>query len=337
MKFFIYLFLIFVPLLNSMDKITLIHEGEERSYLIFMPSVKKDSYELVIGLHGFTGSASGFEKETTGGFNLYAEEQGLIVVYPQGKYFYPSYEITNENGNKITQTSYSSSWNHLGPLIAGNKDEIIKENPTELLENPKTGKKLPEFLTIEEIELLVNQIDRSKKEGERNLAIIEVLYGCGLRVTELIELKISEIYWEEGFIRIIGKGNKERLVPLGKIASKHLKIYLNEIRVHQKVKDLFVDHVFINKNGSKISRVMIFKIVKKLTEKAGIQKNISPHSLRHSFATHLVEGGADLRSVQEMLGHQSITTTEIYTHLDKNYLKQAILDHHPLEKIKMDW
>jgi integrase/recombinase XerD len=216
-------------------------------------------------------------------------------------------------------------------------EKIIKENPTELLENPKTGKKLPEFLTIEEIELLVNQIDRSKKEGERNLAIIEVLYGCGLRVTELIELKISEIYWEEGFIRIIGKGNKERLVPLGKIASKHLKIYLNEIRVHQKVKDLFVDHVFINKNGSKISRVMIFKIVKKLTEKAGIQKNISPHSLRHSFATHLVEGGADLRSVQEMLGHQSITTTEIYTHLDKNYLKQAILDHHPLEKIKMDW
>ena len=216
-------------------------------------------------------------------------------------------------------------------------EKIIKENPTELLENPKTGKKLPEFLTIEEIELLVNQIDRSKKEGERNLAIIEVLYGCGLRVTELIELKISEIYWKEGFIRIIGKGNKERLVPLGKIASKHLKIYLNEIRVHQKVKDLFVDHVFINKNGSKISRVMIFKIVKKLTEKAGIQKNISPHSLRHSFATHLVEGGADLRSVQEMLGHQSITTTEVYTHLDKNYLKQAILDHHPLEKIKMDW
>lgn len=216
-------------------------------------------------------------------------------------------------------------------------EKIIKENPTELLENPKTGKKLPEFLTIDEIELIVNQIDRSKKEGERNLAIIEVLYGCGLRVTELIELKISEIYWEEGFIRIIGKGNRERLVPLGKIASRHLKIYLNEIRVHQKVKDLFVDHVFINKNGSKISRVMIFKIIKKLTEKSGIQKNISPHSLRHSFATHLVEGGADLRSVQEMLGHQSITTTEIYTHLDKNYLKQTILDHHPLEKIKMDW
>ena len=155
------------------------------------------------------------------------------------------------------------------------------------LENPKTGKKLPEFLTIDEIDSMVSQIDRSKSDGERNIAILEVLYGCGLRVTELIELKISEIYWKEGFIRIIGKGNKERLVPLGKIASKHLKIYLNEIRVHQKINNQFVDHVFINKNGKKLSRVMIFKIIKKLTEKAGIQKNVSPHTLRHSFATHL--------------------------------------------------
>ncbi len=216
-------------------------------------------------------------------------------------------------------------------------EKIIDNNPSELLENPKTGKKLPEFLTIDEIDLMVSQIDRSKSDGERNIAILEVLYGCGLRVTELIELKISEIYWKEGFIRIIGKGNKERLVPLGKIASKHLKIYLNEIRVHQKIDNQFIDYVFINKNGKKLSRVMIFKIIKKLTEKAGIQKNVSPHTLRHSFATHLVEGGADLRAVQEMLGHQSITTTEIYTHLDKNYLKQNILDYHPLEKSKMGW
>ena len=216
-------------------------------------------------------------------------------------------------------------------------EKIIDNNPSELLENPKTGKKLPEFLTIDEIDLMVSQIDRSKSDGERNIAILEVLYGCGLRVTELIELKISEIYWKEGFIRIIGKGNKERLVPLGKTASKHLKIYLNEIRVHQNIDNQFVDHVFINKNGKKLSRVMIFKIIKKLTEKAGIQKNVSPHTLRHSFATHLVEGGADLRAVQEMLGHQSITTTEIYTHLDKNYLKQNILDYHPLEKSKMGW
>tara|TARA_Y200000002_G_C22675057_1_gene661680 strand:+ start:132 stop:1049 length:918 start_codon:yes stop_codon:yes gene_type:complete len=216
-------------------------------------------------------------------------------------------------------------------------EKIIDNNPSELLENPKTGKKLPEFLTIDEIDLMVSQINRSKSDGERNIAILEVLYGCGLRVTELIELKISEIYWKEGFIRIIGKGNKERLVPLGKTASKHLKIYFNEIRVHQKIDSQFVDHVFINKNGRKLSRVMIFKIIKRLTEKAGIQKNVSPHTLRHSFATHLVEGGADLRAVQEMLGHQSITTTEIYTHLDKNYLKQNILDYHPLEKSKMGW
>ena len=185
------------------------------------------------------------------------------------------------------------------------------------------------------IDNLIKSIDRSKKEGERNLAMLEVLYGCGLRVSELIELKVSEIYWKEGFIRIIGKGNKERLVPLGKIASKHLKIYIDEIRVHQNnIKGHFIDHVFINKNGTKLSRVMVFKIIKTLALQSGIKKNISPHTLRHSFATHLVEGGADLRAVQEMLGHQSITTTEIYTHLDRNYLKQTILDHHPMEKKK---
>ena len=212
-------------------------------------------------------------------------------------------------------------------------EKEITTNPSDLIESPKIGKKLPEFLTIDEIDLLIQSIDRSKKEGERNLAMLEVLYGCGLRVSELIDLKISEIYWKEGFIRIIGKGNKERLVPLGKIASKHLKIYIKEVRVHQKnIKEQFIDHVFINKNGTKLSRVMIFKIIKSLKQKSGINKNISPHTLRHSFATHLVEGGADLRAVQEMLGHQSITTTEIYTHLDRNYLKQTILDHHPMEK-----
>ena len=212
-------------------------------------------------------------------------------------------------------------------------EKEITTNPSDLIESPKIGKKLPEFLTIDEIDLLIQSIDRSKKEGERNLAMLGVLYGCGLRVSELIDLKISEIYWKEGFIRIIGKGNKERLVPLGKIASKHLKIYIQEIRVHQKnIKEEFIDHVFINKNGTKLSRVMIFKIIKSLKQKSGINKNISPHTLRHSFATHLVEGGADLRAVQEMLGHQSITTTEIYTHLDRNFLKQTILDHHPMEK-----
>ena len=214
-------------------------------------------------------------------------------------------------------------------------EKEINVNPSELIESPKIGKKLPEFLTINEIDDLIKSIDRSKKEGERNLAMLEVLYGCGLRVSELIELKVSEIYWKEGFIGIIGKGNKEGLVPLGIIASKHLKIYIDEIRVHHnKIKDQFIDHVFINKNGSKLSRVMVFKIIKNLASHSGIKKNISPHTLRHSFATHLVEGGADLRAVQEMLGHQSITTTDIYTQLDRNYLKQTILDHHPMEKNK---
>lgn len=264
-------------------------------------------------------------------------------------------ELTSKKINKLSYQDFQSYLSHLNNqkinarsqsrVISSIRsffkylllEKIVDENPSDLLENPKTGKKLPEFLTINEVDELVQQIDRSKADGERNLAIIEVLYGCGLRVTELIELKISEIYWKEGFIRVIGKGNKERLIPLGKIATKHLKVYISEFRVHQKVTNEFIDHVFLNKNGKKLSRVMVFKIIKRLTELAGIKKNVSPHTLRHSFATHLVEGGADLRAVQEMLGHQSITTTEIYTHLDKNYLKQSILDHHPLEKTKMDW
>jgi len=213
-------------------------------------------------------------------------------------------------------------------------EELRSNNPAELLETPKTGRKLPDTLSVEEINLLIAAIDRTAKEGERNIAIIEVLYGCGLRVSELINLKISEIFWDEGFIRVIGKGSKQRLVPLGSIAVKHLKIYLNEIRIHAKIKPGSEDIVFLNRRGNHLTRVMIFTIIKQLAIKAEIKKNISPHTLRHSFATHLVEGGADLRAVQEMLGHESITTTEIYTHLDRSYLRQAILDHHPLEKKK---
>ena len=212
-------------------------------------------------------------------------------------------------------------------------EKLINSNPSELIETPKIGRKLPEFLSIEEIDTLISSIDRSKPDGERNVAIIEVLYGCGLRVSELINLSISEIYWDEGFIRIIGKGNKQRLVPLGSVATKHLKIYLKSIRnQHKKIENGCEDIVFLNKLGNKISRVMIFKIIKSLTLKSGIKKVVSPHTLRHSFATHLVEGGADLRAVQEMLGHESITTTEVYTHLDRSYLRQTILDHHPLER-----
>ncbi len=190
-------------------------------------------------------------------------------------------------------------------------EELRSNNPAELLESPKTGRKLPDTLSVEEINLLIAAIDRTAKEGERNIAIIEVLYGCGLRVSELISLKISEIFWDEGFIRVIGKGSKQRLVPLGSIAVKHLKIYLNEIRIHAKIKPGSEDIVFLNRRGNQLTRVMIFTIIKQLALKAEIKKNISPHTLRHSFATHLVEGGADLRAVQEMLGHESITTTEI--------------------------
>ena len=211
-------------------------------------------------------------------------------------------------------------------------ENIIDKNPTELLESPKIGRKLPDVLSLEEIEAMIDSIDRSKAEGERNVAIIEVLYSCGLRVSELTNLKLSEIYFDEGFIRIIGKGNKQRLVPLGSVASKHLKIYINEIRIHNKICSEYKDIVFLNRRGKKLTRVMIFTLVKKAVNLAGIRKNISPHSLRHSFATHLVEGGADLRAVQEMLGHQSITTTEIYTHLDRSYLMQNILNYHPLER-----
>jgi integrase/recombinase XerD len=211
-------------------------------------------------------------------------------------------------------------------------EDLITKNPTELLESPKIGRKLPDVLSINEINNIISAIDLSREGGERNKAIIETLYGCGLRVTELINLKISNIYFNEGFIRIIGKGDKERLAPIGQIALKQIKIYLNTIRVHQTIETGNEDILFLNKRGSKLSRVMIFMIIKELVERCGIKKKISPHTFRHSFATHLVDGGANLRAVQEMLGHESITTTEIYTHLDRAYLQSAIQQYHPRYK-----
>jgi len=205
----------------------------------------------------------------------------------------------------------------------------IQVDPTELIESPKLGRKLPDVLSIEEIDTILNGIDRSTPEGERNRAMLEVLYSCGLRVSELITLQISNIYFAEGFIRITGKGDKERLVPIGGQAIKHLNLYLNQVRVHQPIQAEFTDFAFLNRRGKGLTRVMIFTIIKNLVTAVGIDKTVSPHTFRHSFATHLVEGGADLRAVQEMLGHESITTTEIYTHLDRSYLKQTILDYHP--------
>ena len=205
----------------------------------------------------------------------------------------------------------------------------ISTDPTELIESPKLGRKLPDTLSIEEVDALIHAVDLSKPEGERNKTMLEVLYSCGLRVSELINLKISNIYFNDGFIRITGKGDKERLVPIGKQAIKCLDIYLNQVRNHQPIQTGCEDFAFLNRRGKPLSRVMIFTIIKNLAEKISLQKTISPHTFRHSFATHLIEGGADLRAVQEMLGHESITTTEIYTHLDRSFLKQTILDYHP--------
>lgn len=208
-------------------------------------------------------------------------------------------------------------------------ENIIEDDPTDLLELPRLGRKLPETLSLAEIDSMIGEIDRSKPEGERNKAILETLYSCGLRVTELVELKISNIYPEESFIRVIGKGDKERLVPIGQQALHQIALYVDQVRVHVDVKKGYEDFVFLNRRGAKLTRNMIFIIIKDLAERAGIHKSISPHTFRHSFATHLVEGGADLRAVQEMLGHESIITTEIYTHLDRSFLRAEILEHHP--------
>lgn len=208
-------------------------------------------------------------------------------------------------------------------------EEIITEDPTQLIEAPKLSRKLPDTLNIDEINLLLATIDASHQDGMRSKAIIEVLYGCGLRVSELSELRISNIFQDTEFIKIVGKGNKERIVPIGGSALKFLSLYINQVRLLLKIKKGHEDFVFLNRFGSRLSRISIFTLIKTLSAKAGIQKTISPHTFRHSFATHLIEGGADLRAVQEMLGHASITTTEIYTHLDRDYLRSVITQYHP--------
>jgi integrase/recombinase XerD len=213
-------------------------------------------------------------------------------------------------------------------------EKIVVASPAELLEAPRLGRKLPDTLSFDEIEKLLMAIDRSSPEGERNRCILEILYGCGLRVSELVNLQISNIYFKDEFIRVFGKGSKERLVPLGRVAKKHVKIYLDNIRLGLKPKKGEDDILFLNNRGSRLSRVMIFTIIKNLTAKAGIQKTISPHTFRHSFASHMIEGGANLRAVQDMLGHASITTTEIYTHLEKEFLRKNIEQFHPRYKNK---
>lgn len=204
-----------------------------------------------------------------------------------------------------------------------------KDNPTELLESPRLNRKIPSVLNIEEIDALIAAIDLSTLEGMRNKTILEVLYGCGLRVSELVTLKVSNLYLDVEFIKVEGKGSKERLIPIGHQAIKYLKIYLDEVRPHIPIQTGHEDIVFLNRRGKQLTRVMVFLIIKDLAKKIGLTKPISPHTFRHSFASHLVEGGADLRAVQDMLGHESITTTEIYTHIDKDYLQSVITQYHP--------
>ncbi len=208
-------------------------------------------------------------------------------------------------------------------------EDYRETNPMELIDSPKIGRKLPDTLSVEEIDQIIAQIDLSTPEGERNRAIVETLYACGLRVSELIELKLSDLFFDEGYINVIGKGGKQRFVPIGESTQKYITIYTDEIRNHLDIKNGHEDTLFLNRRGKQLTRAMIFTIVKRLVEKAGIHKQVSPHTFRHSFATHLLENGADLRAIQLMLGHESITTTEIYMHVDRSHLKEVIHNFHP--------
>lgn len=208
-------------------------------------------------------------------------------------------------------------------------EDYRTDNPLELIETPKTGRKLPDTLSVAEIDTLINAIDLSSNEGERNRAILETLYGCGLRVSELVSLKISDLFFDEGFVKITGKGNKQRFVPIGNLTQKYIELYKESVRNHVPIKKGFEDMLFLNRRGSQLTRAMIFTIIKDLAVKINLNKTISPHTLRHSFATHLLENGADLRSIQLMLGHESITTTEIYVHLDRKFLTEVMNTYHP--------
>ncbi len=269
----------------------------------------------------------------------YARDIKKLTLFLEGNSILVSpIKITNDT---IQQFIYDVSKNinarTQARLISGLRsffDYLIFENyrttnPTDLLEFPKIGRKLPDTLSIIDIDKIISTIDLSKPQGERNRTILETLYSCGLRVSELITLKISDLFFDEGFIRVIGKGNKQRLIPINLKTQKYITFYIDDIRRHIKIQKGFEDTLFLNRRGKQLTRVMIFTIVKNATIKAGIKKNISPHTFRHSFATHLLENGADLRSIQQMLGHESITTTEIYMHLDKSHLRNVMEQFHP--------
>lgn len=236
------------------------------------------------------------------------------------------YEVSKELNPRSQARLISGLRNFFDYLIF---EEYRENNPTDLLESPKIGRKLPDTLSENDIDNIIHQIDLSKPEGERNRAMFEVLYSCGLRVSEMIGLKISDLFFDEGFIRVLGKGNKQRFVPINAYTIKIISIYKDQVRQHNPIQKGFEDTLFLNRRGKQISRNMVFMILKDLVQKAGIGKNVSPHTFRHSFATHLLENGADLRAIQQMLGHESITTTEIYMHLDKRHLKTVVEKFHP--------
>jgi len=236
------------------------------------------------------------------------------------------YAVSNQVNPRSQARIISGLKSFFGYLIF---EDYRMDNPLELIESPKTGRKLPDTLSIDEIDALIKAIDLTSNEGERNRAMLETLYGCGLRVSELVSLKISDLFFDEGFIKITGKGNKQRFVPIGALAQKYIHIYKDTIRIHLNVKKEHGDILFLNRRGGQLTRAMIFTIIKDLAVKIELHKKISPHTFRHSFATHLLENGADLRSIQLMLGHESITTTEIYLHLDRKFLTEVINNFHP--------
>jgi tyrosine recombinase XerD len=296
------------------------------------------------GFKVYLKSEKYLEKNTV---EAYIHDVGLLVDYlkEEGKAVSPE-AITLDDLQKFAQwvsmLEDASSQKKIGitsqaRIISGIKaffrfllnQDIIREDPTQLLEAPKIGRKLPDVLSFEEIENIISQIDLSKAEGHRNKAILEIMYSCGLRVSEVVTLKISNLHFEEEYIRVIGKGDKERMIPIGESAIKYIRIYYDETRKRMLPKKGAEDILFLNRRGSALSRVMVFLIIQELKDKAGIKKTISPHTFRHSFATHLVENGADLTAVQAMLGHESITTTEIYTHLDRQYLRDTLQHYHP--------
>ena len=278
----------------------------------------------------------GMSKNTVQNYNL--DVQKLITYLKTYDMHISPLEITNiqiqEFIYKIAKSINPRSQSRLISGLRSFFDYLIFENylqtnPLEQIEAPKIGRKLPDTLSVSEINLILETIDLSDSNGKRNRAIIETLYGCGLRVSELTSMKISDLFFNEGFIKVTGKGNKQRFVPIGKLTQKHINLYKNQVRIFKKIDQKYKDTLFLNRRGKQLTRAMIFTIVKNLGEKSKIEKSISPHTFRHSFATHLIENGADLRAIQMMLGHESITTTEIYMHLDKSHLKKIIDEFHP--------